>query len=404
MKITTVETVLIEEFPNVAYLRLHTDEGHVGLGESYLGARAVAAWAHESAAPYLLGKDPMLIERHWRALGGFVGYVGSGAENRGRAMVDMALWDILGQVCGQPLYQLLGGATHERVRVYNTCAGPRYARGVTTGDGVPVANWGLGGPGRYEDLEAFMHDAGGLAESLLDEGITGMKIWPLDPYAQASGGTHISARDLREGLEPFRKIREAVGDRMEVMVELHGLWDLPTAQRIARALEEFEPSWFEDPIRTDNLDALRRFADSTRIPVAASETLGTRWAFRQLLESGAAGIVMFDPSWAGGISEAKKVAGMAEAYHLPIAPHDCTGPVSFAAAVHLAVSAPNTRVQEVVRAFYAGWYRELVTHVPEVRDGHVHPLRGPGLGTALRDGVTERPDAHVQRSTGSHRA
>ncbi|HWI21890.1 MAG TPA: mandelate racemase/muconate lactonizing enzyme family protein, partial [Baekduia sp.] len=314
--------------------------------------------------------------------------------------IDMALWDILGQVCGQPIYQLLGGRTHDRVRVYNTCAGYRYARAATAGGGIPVSNWGTGNAaGPYEDLDAFMNQAGELAQDLLEQGFTGMKIWPLDPYAEATGGTHISSADLKQGLEPFRKIREAVGDEMDIMVELHGLWDLPTAKRIARALEEYEPTWFEDPIKMDNLDALAEFAASTHVPTTASETLGTRWDFRELMEKRAVGIVMFDPSWVGGISESKKIAGMAEAHKLPIAPHDCTGPVSFAASVHLAVNAPNTYVQEVVRAFYTGWYTELVTEIPEVRDGYIYPLSGPGLGTALLDGLTTRPDAHVRTAT-----
>jgi L-alanine-DL-glutamate epimerase-like enolase superfamily enzyme len=265
---------------------------------------------------------------------------------------------------------------------------------------VPVSNWGLTASkaGPYEDLDAFMTNAGELAESLLEEGITGMKIWPFDPFAEVSGGSWIGTNELRTALEPFRKIRDAVGDRIDIMVEMHGLWNLPTAIRIAAALEEYEPTWFEDPIRMDNLDALRQFARSTRVPTTASETLGTRWGFRELLEKQAVGIVMFDPGWVGGISEAKKVAGMAETYKLPIAPHDCTGPVSFAVAVHLAVNAPNTFVQEVVRAFYTGWYRELVTHVPEVRGGYVYPLDGPGLGTSLLKGVTERGDAYVTRA------
>jgi L-alanine-DL-glutamate epimerase-like enolase superfamily enzyme len=400
MKITAIDTILVGEFPNVVYVQVKTDEGIVGLGESFFGAKSTEAWIHESAAPYLLGKDPLQIESHWRNLSGFIGFGGSGAENRGRAMIDFALWDVLGKVCGQPLYQLLGGASNERVRVYNTCAGYTYVRAAAPGGGVPVSNWGVGGsePGPYEDLKAFMNDAGALAQSLLDEGITGMKIWPFDPFAEASGGTHISSSELKKGLEPFKKIREAVDDRIEIMVELHGLWNLPTAIRIAHALEDFEPTWFEDPIRMDNLDALAQFARSTRVPTTASETLGTRWAFRELLEKQAVGIVMFDPVWVGGISEAKKVAAMAEAYKLPIAPHDCTGPVSFAVAVHLSANATNTFVQEVVRAFYTGWYQELVTDVPEVRDGYVCPLTGPGIGTALLPDVLSRADAHVRTS------
>ena len=225
-----------------------------------------------------------------------------------------------------------------------------------------------------------------------------MKIWPFDPFAEVSGGSWIGTNELRTALEPFRKIREAVGDRIDIMVEMHGLWNLPTAIRIAAALEEYEPTWFEDPIRMDNLDALKQFARSTRVPTTASETLGTRWVFVNCLRSRLLGSSCSIRGGLAGSPEAKKVAGMAEMYKLPIAPHDCTGPVSFAVAVHLAVNAPNTFVQEVVRAFYTGWYRELVTHVPEVRGGYVYPLDGPGLGTSLQKGVTERADAYVTRA------
>jgi galactonate dehydratase len=382
-------------------VRVHTDEGLIGLGETFFGARAVAAWIHDTAAAYLLGKDPLQIDRHWQALNPFIGFDASAVENRGRSAIDLALWDIFGQACNRPIYQLLGGACRERIRVYNTCAGYRYVRAVPTTAGLPVANWGVGAesPGPYEDLDAFLTDAGALAESLIAEGITGMKIWPFDPYAEASGGQYISAEDLKQGLEPFRKIREAVGDRIEIMVELHSLWNLPSAMKIARALEEYEPAWFEDPIKTDDLDALARFADSTRIPTAASETLATRWSFRDLMQRVNVGIVIYDPVWAGGISEGKRISTLAEAHHLPVAPHDCSGPVEFAAAVHLSTNAPTTYIQETVRAFYAGWYRELVTEVPRVENGYVYPLEGPGLGTALLPEVLTRPDAHVETST-----
>lgn len=401
MKITALETLLIDEFPNLTYVLVHTDEGVTGLGETFFGAQAVAAWVHETAAPYLLGKDPLQIDRHWRGLNPFVGFNSTATESRGRSAIDIALWDILGRVCNQPIYQLLGGASRERIRTYNTCAGYRYVRRAPGGGGLPVDNWGVAGAasaGPYEDLDAFMHRADELASSLLEQGITGMKIWPFDPYAEASGGHYISTEDLQRGLEPFRKIRRAVGDRMEIMVELHSLWNLPSAKKIAQALEEYAPAWYEDPIRMDDLGALAEFARSTRVPVAASETLGTRWSFRELLERRAAGVIIFDPAWAGGISEGRRIAAMAEAYQLPIAPHDCSGPVEFAAAVHLSINAPNALVQESVRAYYTGWYRELVTRVPEVRDGYIYPLVGHGLGTELLPDVPGRGDAHSRVS------
>lgn len=397
MQLSALETIRLGEFPNLLFVRLHTDEGLVGLGETFFGAQAVAAYLHESAAPVLLGKDPLQIDRHRRDLAGYVGRRGSGVETRGNSALDIALWDLFGKTTGLPLYQLLGGASRERVRTYNTCAGYRYVRARPA---QVVANWGLPqggqGEGPYEDLDAFLHRADELAHSLLEQGITGIKIWPFDPYAEASGGLFISDDDLQRGLEPFRKIRRAVGKRMDLMVELHALWNLPAAVRIAQALEEIEPFWIEDPVRPESIEALAAFKRANRSWTTASELLASRFAFRELLEQRATDVVMLDLSWCGGVSEAKAIAGMAEAYHLPIAPHDCTGPVTYVASVHLSINAPNALIQESVRAFYTGWYRELVTALPRVADGYIYPLTGSGLGTELLPDLTRRPDATVQ--------
>ncbi|MGH2819808.1 MAG: mandelate racemase/muconate lactonizing enzyme family protein, partial [Actinomycetota bacterium] len=206
MKIVAIETLRLEEFPNLLFVRIRTDEGLVGLGETFFGARAVEAYVHESAAPYLLGCDPLEIDRHARVLQGYLGYAGTGVEARGRSAIDIALWDLLGRATSQPLYQLLGGRSRERIRVYNTCAGYRYVRSRPE---QSVDNWGLPSSepeGPYEDLDAFLHRADELAHSLLEQGITGMKIWPFDPYAEETGGQYISNADLDRALEPFRKI------------------------------------------------------------------------------------------------------------------------------------------------------------------------------------------------------
>jgi L-alanine-DL-glutamate epimerase-like enolase superfamily enzyme len=400
VKITALETVQLEEFPNLVWLHVHTDEGLVGLGESFFGAAPVVAYLHETAATQLLGKDPLHIDRHSHTLRNmYVGFASSGAEMRGLSAVDIALWDILGQVTGQPIHQLLGGLSRERIRTYNTCAGYRYVRKES---GQSTENWGLdaeAAPGPYEDLDGFLHRADELAESLLEQGITGMKIWPFDPYAEASNGAYISGPDLDRALEPFRKIRSAVGNRMDIMVEFHSLWNLPTAKQIMAALEEFNPYWFEDPVKMNNSDALADLAASTRVPITASETLATRFAFREFLARGAIGIAMPDLSWVGGLSEGKKVATMAEAHHISVAPHDCTGPVVFAASVHLSLNAPNALIQESVRAFYTGWYKELVTDLPRIEDGYIYPMTGPGLGTRLLPDVIKRTDATVRRTS-----
>jgi L-alanine-DL-glutamate epimerase-like enolase superfamily enzyme len=398
MKVTGIETIQLAEFANLLWVHVLTDEGPIGLGETFFGADAVAAYIHESVAPYLIGKDPLRIDEHSHALRStYVGFSGSGVDMRGLSAIDIALWDIFGQVTGQPIHQLLGGLTRERIRTYNTCAGYGHAQPAQP-DNRPMAAEGRRCGRPYEDFEAFLNRADELALSLLEQGITGMKIWPFDAYAAPSKGTYISGPDLARGLEPFHKIRKAVGDRMDIMVELHTLWNVPTAKRMMAALEEINPFWFEDPIRMNNADGLAELARSTRIPITASETLATRAAYREFISRGAIGIVMPDLSWVGGISEARKVASYAEAHQLPIAPHDCTGPITYTASVHLALNAPNALVQESVRAFYTGWYKEIVTDLPRVADGHVYPMSGPGLGTRLLPDLMRRPDAKVRRS------
>jgi len=394
VKVTQIETIRVDEFPNILFTRVHTEDGLVGLGETFYGARAVEAYIHETVAPYLLGKDALEIDRHARGLYGYFGYRSSGAEMRGNSAIDIALWDLFGKATGQPLYQLLGGKVRDSVRVYNTCAGYQYVRNQPR---QAVENWGLPTveQGPYEDLEAFLTRADELAESLLSEGITGMKIWPFDPYAERTNGQYISAPDLDLALEPFRKIRDAVGNRMDIMVEFHSLWNFPTARQICSELEPFRPTWFEDPIKADNLDALAELAAQTRVPIAASETLATRWSYREVLDRNAAGIVMVDVSWTGGVSEAHKIASLAEVYQRPVMFHDCTGPVVLTASTHLSMNAPNALVQEMVRAFYYGWYGELVTQLPSIRDGYITPPTGPGLGIELRPDLTARPDATV---------
>ena len=409
MKLTALETVQLAEFPNILFVRLATDGGLSGLGETFFGAPEVATYLHQTAAPRLLGRDPGQIDALRYALKSYVGTKGTGVENRAHSAVDIALWDLLGKATGRPLYALLGGAFRDSVRVYNTCAGYRYVRAAS---GQLRENWGLpseavdrvGGAGPYEDLECWLDGArggaGALARSLLEQGISGMKMWPFDEYAYATNGTAISAAQLEVGLTPFRRVREAVGGEMDLMVELHGLWTLPAALTIAHAFERegLDPYWIEDPLRPDDVESLARFARGTRIPTTASELLGGRQGFRELLEARAASYVMLDLGWCGGVSEAKAIAGMAEAFGLPIAPHDCTGPVVWAAGVHLALNAPNTLIQEAVRAFYTGWYTELVSGLPTVEQGRVRVGDRPGLGLELLPGLEGRPDATVRRT------
>jgi galactonate dehydratase len=397
MKITFLETLRLDEFYNVLWVRVGTDSGLVGLGETFYGAGAVEAHIHETLAQRLLGRDPLQIERlNMEMVNLPVGQSSTGAEYRAASAIDIALWDLFGKVCGQPVHQLLGGLCIEKVRIYNTCAGYRYVRGRNI---RPVDTWNLAEQeGPYEDLFAFMNRADVLAESLLEQGITAMKIWPFDPAAQETGGLSISAEQMKAAIVPFEKIRKAVGDRMEIMVEFHSLWNLPTAKKIALALAPYNPTWFEDPIRMNSPQALGEYAGATDVWVCASETLGSRWAYKEFLERDAIHVAMVDLCWTGGLTEGRKIAALAETWHRPFAPHDCTGPIAFAAAVHASVSQPNTLIQETVRAFYTGWYRELVTEVPKIENGFVFPMEGVGLCLDLQPGVFERPDLHVRKS------
>lgn len=399
MKITSLETIRLGEFPNLVWVRLHTDEGVTGLGETFMGAAAVEAYLHETVAPKIVGRDPLQIEAINRDLLGYLGWRGAGVETRGNSAIDIALWDIFGKALGIPVSVALGGRSREAVRTYNTCAGYRYVRDARA---QAVANWGVGATqGPYEDLDAFLNRADELAHSLLEQGITGMKIWPFDMAAERTHGLDISADELRAALEPFEKIRKAVGDRMDIMVEFHSLWKLPAAQRIARALAEFDTYWHEDPVRMDSLETLKAYAGHSTAMVCASETLAYPHAFRDYLATGVAGVAMLDLSWCGGISEARKIAGMAEAHQIPVAPHDCTGPVVFMASCHFSLHARNTLIQESVRAFYTGWYTELVTALPRVKNGEITLDDAPGLGLALLPELDKRADAIVRVSDGT---
>jgi galactonate dehydratase len=397
MKITAIETLRTEEFGNVLWVRVHTDAGVIGLGETFYGAGAVESHLHETLAARILGRNPLHIEALHRDMTNLpMAQASTGAESRATSAVDIALWDIFGKVCGQPVHQMLGGLCRDRQRIYNTCAGTRYVRSSNI---KPVSTWGLGvDDSPYEDLDGFMNRADVLAESLLESGISAMKIWPFDPAAIENHGLFISAEQMKTAIEPFEKIRKAVGDRMEIMVEFHSLWNLPVAKQIARALEPYKPTWYEDPIRMTSPQALAEYARSTDVWVCASETLGSRWPYKDLLERDATHVVMVDLCWTGGLTEGRKIAALAETWHRPFAPHDCTGPIGFVASVHASLSQPNTLIQESVRAFYRGWYLELVTEMPRIEGGYVYPMEAPGLGVELLPAVFERSDLTVRRS------
>lgn len=395
--IRRLRTYRLPDRPSLIWLELETDDGLVGLGETFRGAVTVDACLHEELAPWLLGRDARAIEgisRH--LLSPYVGYNSSGAEVRAASAVDIALWDLAGQRQGVPVYQALGGAARPTVPVYNTCAGYAFNTSGQRRD-IGAADESVG---PYDDQVAFMRDAGALARSLLDEGYKAMKIWPFDVYAPASQGHLISLTDLHKGLEPFRKIRDAVGNQIEVMCELHSLFGGHSALRICQALEDYDVFWVEDPLnKMDDVPGLADLRRRTRVQICGSETLSGLRPFRDLLAGDALDVVMLDLAWCGGFTEGRKIAALAQAYNRPLAPHDCTGPVTLMAGLHMALHAPTAIYQEVVRATLATWYRDIVTQLPVIDAGMAQPPVAAGLGTRLQDSFKQQPGLIVRETS-----
>ena len=399
MKVTGLETIRLAEFPAILFLQVHTDEGLIGLGENCVGVESVETFLHESVAPRLLGKNPLNInEIHEVLHQDFIGFNGSSIAVRATSSIDIALWDLFGQVTGQPIYQLLGGKVRDKIRAYNTCAGSAYAKGSSNIDRNRKAQLGTVTDHEYEDLFAFLNNPEDLVASLKAMGMTAMKIWPFDEAAIRSGGQTIHKKDLWEAVDLFKRARVAAGDDFDIMLEMHSLWSTPAATIIANAVEEYSPFWFEDPIRNESTDALIRLKNSINLPITVGETTGTRWDHHRLLSSKAVDHLMLDPGWVGGITEASKVIAFASTYGVPVAPHDCTGPVVLTVGTHLGVTYPNVELQEMVRAFYYGWYQDMVTVLPKYENGFLTPPSAPGLGTALQPGINQRPDAIVRWS------
>ena len=379
-KITTLRN---PNYPKIVWVLIKTNDGIEGIGETSYDPDTVEAFILGEASDYLIGKNPSQIDLHWEKLSKVGSHIklGNSGEMRGLSAIDMALWDLKARRLGIPIYELLGGLSRDKIKVYNTCAG--YSYGVNRqGSKLPGdIDHKVDQP--YEDQFAFINDPVGLAESLLEEGYSAMKIWPFDQFVPNNDGNMIDLDELSQGAEPFRLIREKLKNKMEIMLELHSFWNLPSAVRIAKSVENYNPFWIEDPMPMDNFDTLAQFKSSTSIPTTASETVTTRWQFREMFEKRAVSICMFDISWVGGLSEAKKVSTMAESYNLPIATHDCVGPVTLAFSVQLSLNAPNTIIQETVRAFNNTWYKEIASNLPDIRNGYAHATAELGCGIKL---------------------
>lgn len=405
--ITNIRTIRIDEVPNIIWVELETDDGLTGLGECWRGASAIEAAIHSDIAPWLLGKDARRIEYISRTLlTPYVGFHSAGAETRAASAIDVALWDLAGKRSSISVYEALGGASRLKVPVYNTCSGYIYNKkggcfNHYSGRRAVGETDVMAGP--YDDQVAFNQDAGKLAESLLSEGYKAMKIWPFDPFAAETGGKFLSDEDLEKGLEPFKKIRDAVGNKIEIMCELHSMWCLPAAIKICQGLEKYNVFWAEDPLcKMDDIQAVHELRSKTRTPICGSETLSGSVSFRQMLSADALDYTMLDLGWCGGITEGRKIANLAESFNLPIAPHDCTGPVLLWAGMHLAFHCSNTLFQEVVRANLATWYRDMVDVLPTIHDGTAELPTKPGLGVKLRPEVKTRPDSTVRESKWSN--
>lgn len=366
MQITRIETVSFRNVTEVhaggigwTWVRIHSDTGAHGTGETFPAPEAETAVILRDYAPVLLGRDPRDIERLWLDLLTQVQYRGwAGAEIRALSAVDMALWDLLGKSLQVPTYVLLGGQCWDSIPVYNTC---------------------------YDDAYDFNEQPVELAKELLKADITAMKIWPFDQIAVRTKGQSISNGELDEGISSVRKIREALGNRMQIMMEFHGFWNLPCAVRIARALEPYDVAWLEEMLPQDNMAAYEQLAQQVKQPLCVSERLLTRWGYRELLDRRIASIIMPDVAWCGGLSEAKKIAIAAHTMYLPVAYHNCGGPITHFASWHLAMATPNLMILETVRRHYNDRFLPVVTTAGAPESGRLGIPPGPGLGVEIRE-------------------
>ena len=379
MKITTVESFTHPDFPNLIHVKVGTDAGIYGIGESYYFGKTVATFVDEFIAPSLIGLDPTNIEAISRKLTTYTGALSSGVEMRAKSAVDIALWDIAGKVANKPIYQLLGGQARS-LPIYNTCAGRGYMRKSDQDSSA----WGISADNdQYEDLQAFLTDAGALAKTLQAEGIGGMKIWPFDIYAEKNDGADISDEDLKKGLIPLQKVRDAVGDSMQLMLELHALWSPLAAKKIFEATKELNLTWIEDPIYPDLLDDYAILRGKGYAPIAHGETVSSLTRVEALLKNDYIDVLTLDLGWCGGFTQGIKFTEATKKYGKSIAPHDCSGPIGLIAGAQLSTASDNAVVQETSRASLRTWYPMIVSKLPTIANGKLSLGSEPGLGTDL---------------------
>lgn len=336
LRITRLETMLVK--PRWLFLKVHTDEGIVGWGEPITEGRArTCAAAVEEIAPYLVGKDPRAVVHHWQAIYRHAFYRGGPILTSALSGVEQALWDIKGKHLGVPVYELLGGPTRDRIRVY-----------------AHVGN----DPERVKQRKA--------------EGFTAFKTGVLN---STQSGVVASKQFIEDAAEAFGRLREAGGDDVDIGIDFHGAISPPNAKLLIKALEPMQPLFIEEPIQCQDVEGMAEIARGTHLPIATGERLFTKWAFREVLEKRAATILQPDLCHCGGIMEARLIAGMAEAYYASMAPHNPLGPISLACGLQLAASIPNFLCQEQV-SLGEGYLKDPFV----VKDGHVELPQGPGLG------------------------
>ncbi|MEO6907764.1 MAG: mandelate racemase/muconate lactonizing enzyme family protein [Abditibacteriaceae bacterium] len=390
MKITKIETVCgTPSISGLLLCRIYTDSGLIGSGETYYIPTAVAAIIHDWMAQRLIGADALNTEGHWRFLYERATNFGArGAELRALSAIDLALWDIKGQAAGMPVWQLLGGKSQEGVRIYSSIG---YGRDVKP---HAIGSWpGYGQMGEKQPLNDYwsaVNEPVTFANELLAEGIGAAKLWTLDFAAhKLNGNIYVSYADIEKALEPFHAIREAVGTKLELILDGHGFFQLPAALRIAEVARDLKLLCLEDIIRPDCVDTIRDFRAQSGMPLAVSEMLISSEDYRLLLEKRATDYVMIDPTWVGGISQTLRITDFAQSYNVPLIMHDCTGPLTLLAGIHVGVARGNVAWQETVRYLLRVSYPEIVDQIPAVEDGRMMPPEAPGIGAKWYDELFE---------------
>lgn len=379
MKITDVETFVVGNPPPSfggrywIFVKVVTDGNLVGYGEVYslpFAPHVVEKMIEDVAARFLLGADPHHVERFWRRAYGAGYTLRPDVSMMGIVSgLETACWDIIGKAAGKPVFELLGGRVHERLRAY-TYLYPE------PGDPEPGE-----GPHVYTDPEK----AAARARAYVDQGFTAIKFDPAGAYS-AFDPRQLSLEALSRSEAFVKTIRNAVGDRADLLFGTHGQLTPSGAIRLARRLEPYDPLWFEEPVPPDKPEAMAKVARQTSIPVATGERLATKYEFSRVLETGAASILQPALGRVGGLLEAKKIAAMAEAHYAQIAPHLYCGPIEAAANIQLATCTPNFLILECIEDF-SGFHNQLLDHPLRIEDGHVIPSTEPGIGVSLNEEV-----------------